>query len=126
MDDSILNSIKSIIGLSIDDDAFDPELLMLINSTIMALQQIGVGPQDKLFHVDDKFTTWTEYLEDSDELPMVKTYIGLRVRLIFDPPQSSSLDQALRMEVAEYEWRLNVKVDKYVDKETTEEGDDDE
>ena len=113
MDDSILNSVKIALGLNVEDDAFDQELLMLINSTLMTLQQIGVGPQDRLFNITDSTATWSEYLEDPTELPMVKNYIGIRVRLIFDPPQSSSLDQALRQDIAEYEWRMNLKVDDY-------------
>ena len=113
MEESILDSIKNFLGLSTDDDAFDQELLMLINSAIMALQQIGVGPQETLFSIEDNSATWSDYLENPNELPMVKPYIGLRVRLVFDPPQSSSLDQALRLEIAEYEWRLNIKVDDY-------------
>lgn len=113
MDDSILNSIKIAIGLSVEDDAFDQELLMLINSVLMTLQQIGVGPQDELFHIEDNSKTWSDYLDEPTELPMVKNYVAIRVRLIFDPPQSSSLDQALRQEIAEYEWRMNLKVDDY-------------
>ena len=113
MEESILDSIKYILGLSLDDDAFDQEVIILINAAIMALQQIGVGPQEALFSIEDNSATWSDYLENPNELPMVKPYIGLRVRLVFDPPQSSSLDQALRLEVAEYEWRLNIKVDDY-------------
>ena len=113
MEDSILDSIKMFLGLSTEDDIFDQEVMMLINSAIMALQQIRVGPQDKLFSIEDNSATWSDYLEDPTELPMVKPYISIKVRLIFDPPQSSSLDQALRQDLAEYEWRLNVKVDDY-------------
>lgn len=113
MEESILDSIKKIIGVGTEDDAFDEELLILINAVFMTLQQIGVGPQDTLFNIEDNSSTWSDYLTNPTELPMVKTYIAIRVRLIFDPPQSSSLDQALRQEIAEYEWRLNVKVDDY-------------
>ena len=121
MDDSILNSIKIALGLNVEDDAFDQELIMLINSVLMTLQQIGVGPQDELFHIEDDTKTWSNYLEEPNELPMVKNYIGIRVRLIFDPPQSSSLDQALRQEVAEYEWRMQLKVDDYHVQDTNDE-----
>lgn len=113
MEESILDSIKNFLGLSTDDDVFDQELLMLINSAIMSLQQIGVGPQEELFSIEDNSTTWSDYLENPTALPMVKPYIGLKVRLVFDPPQSSALDQALRLEIAECEWRLNIKVDDY-------------
>ena len=124
MEESILDSIKKILGVSTEDDIFDEELLVLINSVFMTLQQIGVGPQDTLFNVEDNSSTWSDYLTNPTELPMVKTYIAIRVRLIFDPPQSSSLDQALRQEIAEYEWRLNVKVDDYrIEDSNTEEED---
>ena len=113
MEESILDSIKNFLGLSTDDDVFDQELLMLINSAIMSLQQIGVGPQEELFSIEDNSTTWSDYLENPTTLPMVKPYIGLKVRLVFDPPQSSALDQALRLEIAECERRLNIKVDDY-------------
>ena len=121
MDDSILNSVKASIGVNPDDDVFDQELIMLINTVLMTLQQIGVGPQDELFHIEDDSKTWSDYLEEPTELPMVKNYIAIRVRLIFDPPQSSSLDQALRQEIAEYEWRMNLKVDDYHAKYSDEE-----
>lgn len=125
MEESILDSIKKILGVSTEDDAFDDELLILINSVFMALQQIGVGPQDTLFYIEDNSSTWSDYIENPNELPMIKTYMAIRVRLIFDPPQSSSLDQALRLEIAEYEWRLNVKVDDYhVEEEGGDEDDD--
>ena len=124
MEESILDSIKHFLSLSLDDDAFDQELLILINAAIMALQQVGVGPQDTLFSIEDNSSTWSDYLENPSELPMVKPYIGLRVRLVFDPPQSSSLDQALRLEIAEYEWRLNIKVDDYHVEEDIEEVED--
>ena len=113
MEDSILDSIKKILGVSTEDDAFDEELIILINSVFMTLQQIGVGPQDTLFYIEDNSSSWSDYVENPNEIPMIKTYIAIRVRLIFDPPQSSSLDQALRQEIAEYEWRLNIKVDDY-------------
>ena len=113
MDESILDSVKRFIGLSLDDDTFDQELLILINALFMTLQQIGVGPQDNLFSIEDNSSTWSDYLEDPNSLPMIKPYIAIKVRLIFDPPSSSALDQALRQEVAEYEWRMNLKVDDY-------------
>ena len=113
MDESILDSVKRFLGISLEEDAFDQELLILINAIFMTLQQVGVGPQDTLFSIEDNQATWSDYLEDPKSLPMVKPYIAIKVRLIFDPPSSSALDQALRQEVAEYEWRMNLKVDDY-------------
>ena len=122
MEESILDSIKKFIGVSVDDDAFDDELIMVINGILMTLQQIGVGSQDTLFHIEDNTSTWSDYLEKPTELPMVQTYTAIRTRLVFDPPQSSTLEQALRQEVAEYEWRLNVKVDDYHVEEDSNDG----
>ena len=113
MEESILDSIKIFLGLSTDDDVFDEELIILINAVLMTLQQIGVGPQDALFHIEDNSSTWSDYVTNPTEIPMIKTYIAIRVRLVFDPPSSNALDQALRQEIAEYEWRLNVKVDDF-------------
>lgn len=121
MEESILDSIKIFLGLSTDDDVFDEELIILINAVFMTLQQIGVGPQDTLFHIEDNSSTWSDYVTNPTEIPMIKTYIAVRVRLVFDPPTSNTLDQALRQEVSEYEWRLSVKVDDY----HVEEGSDD-
>ena len=124
MDESILDSVKRFIGLSLDDDTFDQELLILINALFMTLQQIGVGPQDNLFSIEDNSSAWSDYLEDPNSLPMIKPYIAIKVRLIFDPPSSSALDQALRQEVAEYEWRMNLKVDDYHVEDTVEDEED--
>lgn len=110
------------MGVSVDDDAFDDELIMIVNGIFMTLQQIGVGSQNTLFHIEDNSSTWSDYLENPTELPMVQTYTAIRTRLVFDPPQSSTLEQALRQEVAEYEWRLNVKVDDYHVEEDSNDG----
>lgn len=122
MEESILDSIKKFVGVSVDDDAFDDELIMIVNGIFMTLQQIGVGSQSTLFHIEDNSSTWSDYLENPTELPMVQTYTAIRTRLVFDPPQSSTLEQALRQEVAEYEWRLNVKVDDYHVEEDSNDG----
>lgn len=113
MEESILDSVKRFVGIEPDDEVFDQELLVLINSVFMTLQQIGVGPQEELFHIEDRGAVWSDYIEDPNTLPMIKPYISIKVRLIFDPPSSSALDQALRQEIAEYEWRMNLKVDDY-------------
>lgn len=122
LEESILDSIKKFIGVSTDDDVFDDEILMLINGTFMILQQIGVGDSNTLFHIEDNSSIWSDYIKDYNELSLVQTYIAIRVRLMFDPPQSSTLEQALKQEVAEYEWRLNVKADDYhVEEENSDE-----
>jgi hypothetical protein len=109
MDNSILSDIKSLLGAG-NIDGFDNDILMHINSVLLVLRQLGVGPSAGII-IDDK-TTWSELLEGKDDmLQAVKSYIFLKVRLNFDPPTSGSVMQAIKDLIAEYEWRLNVAVD---------------
>ena len=112
MDDSILDSVKSEAGVIADDGAFDDELILHINTAFMTLRQIGVGPENP-FIISDNSAVWSDFTDDMAILPMVKAYVGLKVRLLFDPPTSSSLATAIQNSVAEYEWRLNLEADKY-------------
>ena len=112
MDDSILDSVKSEAGVIADDGAFDDELILHINTAFMTLRQVGVGPENP-FIISDNSAVWSDFTDDMAILPMVKAYVGLKVRLLFDPPTSSSLATAIQNSVAEYEWRLNLEADKY-------------
>lgn len=112
MEDSILNYVKDAAGVSMDDSAFNGELIMHINATFMILRQIGVGPE-KPFFIEDDSSTWDEFTEDENLLPLVRSYVALRVRKLFDPPVSSPLVEAMNSTIAEYEWRLQVEADKY-------------
>lgn len=107
--DSILLSIKKMLNVHEDDHSFDPDIVMLINSTFVTLNQIGVGPI-KGFAITDDSETWDEFIADADDISInsVKTYIYLKVRLVFDPPTSSSVMEAINKNVNELEWRLNV------------------
>lgn len=109
MDNSILNSVKrSCGGISPDDTHFDEELIMHTNSVFTILHQIGVGPEDG-FMINDASTVWTDFMPDNAAtLYFVKTYVGLKVRLIFDPPTSSAMAEALKQSIAELEWRISV------------------
>ena len=111
---SILTSIKKLLGITYEDTSFDDDIIMGINSTFMILRQLGVGPKEG-FSISDETTTWSDYLEDISKLELVKTYIYKKVRLMFDPPQSGIAVEALKNEIAEYEWRLNVEVDPKID-----------
>ena len=108
--ESILNSIKKLLGIHEDDTSFDVDIIMHINTVIMILRQIGIGPAGG-FTVSDVYTTWNEYLSDSSLIESVKTYIALKVRLIFDPPASSTVTEAFNRTITELEWRLNVQSD---------------
>lgn len=110
MDDSILDSIKKILGMPPDYDAFDTDLVIHINSVFGILAQLGVGPAGG-FSISDNTTLWKSYLGDSKDLEMVKSYIALKVRLVFDPPTTGAVMDAMKEQIREYEWRLNVQVD---------------
>ena len=104
--DSILTSIKKMLGIPQEYDAFDVDIIMHINSVFMVLKQMGVGPAEG-FYIEDKNSTWDEYIEDPVECNAVKTYMYAKVRLIFDPPQNSAHIKCLEQTVSEFEWRLN-------------------
>lgn len=108
--ESILTSIKKVLGIYEADTSFDIDIIMHINTVIMILRQMGIGPSDG-FSILDSYDTWDDYLSDSSLIEPVKTYIALKVRLIFDPPASSSVTEAINRTITELEWRLNVQAD---------------
>lgn len=108
---SILEDVKKMIGPSASYNAFDQELIIHINSVFSILKQMGVGPQDDTFKITGGQEEWYDFFEEGENLEMVKTYVYLKVRLIFDPPQSSAVTEAFNRQISELEWRLNVEVD---------------
>lgn len=110
MSDSILNSIKKVLGMTDDYTAFDLDVVMHINSVFSTLHQLGVGP-DNGFMIEDATATWDTFLGDDPLLNQVKSYMYLRVRLLFDPPATSYLIQASERQASEMEWRMNVYVE---------------
>ena len=110
MDDSILIAIKKLLGIGEDDEQFDPDILMHINSVFMILTQIGVGPESG-FSIQDDSSKWADFVSDINKIEAIKSYIYLKVRLLFDPPTSSSTMEAINSLISELEWRLNVIVD---------------
>ena len=109
MDESILNSIKKLLGPGEEYAHFDQDIIMHINSVFVILYQLGVGL--KSFMIEDDSATWSDYLDDWTNLNLIKTYIYLKVRLMFDPPSSSSVMEAIKENIRELEWRINVEVD---------------
>lgn len=107
MSDSVLATTKKALGLDSEYNVFDPEIVMHINSALSTLTQIGVGPSEG-FMISDEFDTWTELLGGDPRLNNVKTYIYLKVRLLFDPPAASNLVTAFNEQLREIEWRINV------------------
>ena len=108
--DSILTSIKKLLGITEEYENFDQDIIMHINSAFMILNQLGVGPKSG-FSINDKSSTWDEFIPESSNLEAVKTYVHLKVKLMFDPPLSSTVIEAIKSQIKELEWRLNVSVD---------------
>lgn len=104
---SILNSVKKQLGITEDYTVFDVDVLIHINSALSVLTQLGIGPPEG-FSIDDASATWELFVGDDPRLNMVKTYVGLKVRKLFDPPTSPAVSQAIGESIAELEWRLNV------------------
>lgn len=109
MEESILVSIKKLIGLAPEDTSFDIDLITHINSAIDVLRQLGIETED--FYIEDDSASWGDYLPSDKYLQQVKTYIYMKVRKWFDPPQNGTAMQALDSSIAELEWRINVTVD---------------
>lgn len=107
MEKSILNSIKKALGIDENYDVFDQVILMHTNSIFSVLNQLGIGPKNGFEVVDDK-VEWETYTRDDKMLNLVKSYIFIQVRLLFDPPTTSFAIEALKKQATEYEWRLNV------------------
>lgn len=108
--ESILTSIKKMLGIEEEYEHFDPDIIMHINSVFMILTQLGVGPSEG-FTIEDKFSAWTDFVSDTAKIEAVKSYIYLRVKLLFDPPLSSAVIESIKRMIDEYEWRLNVAAD---------------
>lgn len=108
--ESILTSIKKMLGIVEEDTVFDPDIIMHINSVFLILNQLGVGPKE-YFHIEDDVSTWNDFIPESQDVDLVKSYMYLRVKLLFDPPASSTVMQSMNDSIKEFEWRLNVAVD---------------
>ena len=110
METSILTSIKKLLGVAEDYAEFDEDIITHINSVFLNLTQLGVGPEEG-FMIEDDTAEWADFINDSIQLQAVKTYVYLKVKLLFDPPLSSSVTESINRMIAELEWRLNAAVD---------------
>lgn len=107
MDKSILNTIKKLLGgIEADCTDFDSEIIAQINTAFMFLRQMGVGPVEG-FSIEDSTAIWSDFITEIQNFEAVKTYIHLKVKLVFDPPASATVIQAYKETIAECEWRLN-------------------
>lgn len=105
--DSILTSIKKMLGIAEEYTPFDIDIILHINSVFMILNQLGVGPSSG-FRIEDDSATWSDFTEDKLDVEAVKSYIYLKVRLLFDPPSSSAAMESINRLISELEWRLNM------------------
>jgi hypothetical protein len=103
---SILTSVKKILGIAESDTSFDVDVILHTNSVFSILTQVGIGPDDG-FMIEDATPTWDAFVTDN-KLNSVKTYVYLRVRLLFDPPNTSFVIESMEKQIEELEWRLNV------------------
>lgn len=110
--ESIFLSTKKMLGISNEDSSFDSDLIMHINSVFSILNQLGVGPFDG-FVITGEDETWDEFLVDDkkNRLQMIKSYMYQRVKIIFDPPSTGVLNEALERQIKELEWRIEVQSD---------------
>lgn len=114
MQESILDSVKTQIPISPDQgDVFDSQIIFYINSTFATLHQLGLGPENG-FCINDNLSTWEEFIgSDDSRFNDVITYVGLKVKMLFDPPTNSTLLSAMKEAIKEAEWRLNISAETY-------------
>lgn len=109
--ESILTSVKKMLGIAADYEHFDPELIIHINSALNLLTQLGVGPEEG-FAIVDEDDVWESFIGETSLLNMVKTLVFMKVKMVFDPPTISSVRDSYERQISELEWRINVEVDK--------------
>lgn len=107
---SILNSIKKVLGIEESYTHFDTDLIMHINSTFSVLTQLGVGPESG-FSIDGVSQEWAEFMGNDKRLYMVKSFVSLKVRLLFDPPLSNAAVESIKQQIDEMTWRIQVAAD---------------
>ena len=109
--ESILTSIKKLLGIPAEYEHFDTDITMHISSAFSTLNQLGLGPAEG-FRIADEDATWDEFIQDRKTIESVKSYMYLKVRLLFDSSSlTSATIAAYERQIAEFEWRLNVAVD---------------
>ena len=104
---SVLNTTKKLLGLDADDDSFDSDICIGINSAILTLSQLGLEGKEG-FIVTNEEQKWSDYLDDNNLLPIVQQYIHLKTKMSFDPPQNSIVCENLKQIITELEWRIRM------------------
>lgn len=105
--ESILRSIRKMIGPDETYTHYDTDLIIHINSVLAVLTQLGVGPSEGFF-IQDESATWNDFLGNDPKLEMVKSYVYMKVKLAFDPPSSSAVIDSMNRSISEFEWRTNI------------------
>lgn len=109
--DSILTSVKKMLGIAEEYEQFDADIIMHINSVFMILTQLGVGPSEG-FSIEDDSAIWSDFIQDSTNIESVKSYVYLRVKLLFDSTSlGSPVIEAMNRQISELEWRLNIEAE---------------
>lgn len=105
--ESILGSVKKMLGIPSEYKKFDLDIIMHINSVLFILCQLGIGPESG-YAISDDSDEWTDFIPEGTNLELVKSYVFMKVRLLFDPPQSSVVMESMNRMISEFEWRINV------------------
>lgn len=105
--ESILTSIKKMLGITEDYTHFDADIIMHTNTVFTIITQLGIGPTEG-FSIKDATATWNDFLPENPKIESIKSYIYLRVKLLFDPPTSNAVIESINRSISELEWRLNV------------------
>lgn len=113
--ESILTSIKKMLGIAEEYTHFDADLMMHINSVLSILTQIGVGPHEG-FSIENKNDVWADFIPENSNLELVKSYTYMKVKILFDPPLISAVIESMNRMVSELEWRIQVATDPVKDK----------
>lgn len=117
--DSILQSIKKLLGIDSSYNVFDTDIMIAINSVFMVLNQLGVGPS-KCYSIAGSEEAWSDFSTSIDCLSVVQSYVYLRVRMLFDPPTSGVLREAMERQITEYEWRLKIQAESLLEEDSDE------
>jgi len=108
--ESILTSIKKLLGITEEYTHFDSDLIIHINTALGVLTQLGVGPTNG-FSIEDEEDLWSDFIGEDHRLEFIKSYVHLKVKLIFDPPLSSAVIESIKETISELEWRIQVQAD---------------
>lgn len=112
MEENILNSIKKLLGIPEDYTAFDQDIMIHINSVFMILSELGVGPSNG-YSLKDGTEKWGDFISDDENLEGIKTYVYMKVKMIFDPPLNSAVLASMKELISEFEWRINNEAEGY-------------